>query len=313
MNEQQWADCFSRSADALLHDSGRADIELAPPEYRQALDLACDLALVDFSAESQVQQALRRRLLNRVGTREKWNLRKEIPMNTLFWKRHPALTMLAVALVVVFVVMLAWPGTLTAAAQAVEEFVQSLTLGPNTSVRQVSPEQAAAHPQGPAPAQPEVVRRGDLWVVRTAIGNFGGNVLPGRDASVRRFDTLDETQAASRFELRHLAALPAGYVFREAMVTPLDWVFLFYGGPNGDIILTQIPVGEQPGGDPGQVTSTGVGMLTDRPIESVTFDGQPAGWVEGHGLMWEADGISYTLGGATRTFDEAIRIAESLE
>jgi hypothetical protein len=313
MNERQWAGCFSHSVDGLLSDSGRADIEPAPPEYRQALDLARDLASVDFSAESQVQQALRRRLLNRVGTREGWKLHKEIPMRAFWAKRHPALTVLGVALVALLAITLAWPGTLTAAAQAVEVFVQSLALGPNTSVHQVSPEKAAVHPQGSAPAQPEVVQRGDLWVIRTAIGNFGGNVLPGRDASVRRFDTFDEAQAASQFKLRHLATLPTGYGLREAMVAPLDWVFLFYGGPNGDIILAQIPVGERPGGDPGQVTAAGVGMLTDKAIESVTFDGQPAGWIEGYGLLWEAGGISYSLGGAKLTLDEVIHLAGSLE
>lgn len=61
------------------------------------------------------------------------------------------------------------------------------------------------------------------------------------------------------------------------------------------------------------MTTVAVGMSTDRPIEEVMLDGQAAGWVDGHSLIWEADGITYTLGRLGLTLDEAIRLAESLE
>ena len=56
-----------------------------------------------------------------------------------------------------------------------------------------------------------------------------------------------------------------------------------------------------------------IGTLTDKPIEEVVLNGQSAGWIEGLGLMWEADGVSFTLGGLNLSLDEATRIAESLE
>ena len=80
MNERDWADRFSSDVDGLLNQAGRTDSEPTPTEYRQALDLARTLATADFSAESQVRQELRRRLLNRIGAREGWQLRKEYAM-----------------------------------------------------------------------------------------------------------------------------------------------------------------------------------------------------------------------------------------
>ncbi len=316
MNERDWADRFSRDVDSLLNEAGRTDPEPTPTEYRQALDLARTLAATDFSAESRVRQALRRRLLNRIDAREWWQLRKEYTMRTFFWKRHPAVTLAAVVLAAILVVTLAWPGTLTAVAEGIENFVQSLSLGPHTTVHQVSPDQAAARPQKPAPATPEVKQRSDGWTIRTAIGNFGGNVLPDHDATVHRFSTFDMAQAATPFSLRQPGYLPAGYVFREAMVAPGGSTFLFYNGPEGDIILVQWPVYDRVdklSDDQVVTTVFMIGTLTDKPIEEVMLNGQPAGWVEGSGLMWEADGVSFTLGGASLSLDEALRIAESLE
>jgi len=153
-------------------------------------------------------------------------------------------------------------------------------------------------------------------MIRTAIGNFGGNVLPDHDTTVHRFSTFDEAQAATSFNLRRPAHLPPDYALREAMVAPGGSTFLFYDGPEGDIVLVQWPVYdrvEEESDDHIVSTVFMIGTLTDKPIEEVTVNGQPAGWVEGHSLMWEADGISYTLGGASLSLDEALRIAESLE
>ncbi len=314
MNEQDWAERFSRDVDGLLSEAGRTDLEPTSTEYRQALDLARTLAATDLSGESRVRATLRHELLNQINAREGWQLRKEIPMHALFWQRHLALSLATVVLVVLVVVILAWPGALTVAAQGIKDFVQTLVVGQNTSIHRVNSDQAApTTTRMPPPATPVVEQRDDLWIVRTAIGNFAGNVLPGRNATVRRIRTLDEARAVASFNLLQPRYLPAGYTFREAMVTPLDWVLLFYDGPNGDIVLAQMPVGERPGGDAEHTTFAKTGTLTDKPIESVTLNGQPAGWVEGNQLMWEANGISFIVGGSMLSLDEATRVAESLK
>lgn len=319
MNEQDWADRFSRDVDGLLNEAGRTDSEPLPAEYHQALDLARTLATTDFSAESRVRHTLRRRLLSGTDAREGWRQQKEYVMRTFFRQRRAAVAVIlaSVVLAALLVITLAWPGGLTAAAQAIGDFVQSLVaVGPHTTVRQVDPEWATAHPQRPLPATPVVEQRGRLWIIRTAIGNFGGDVLPGNDAAVQRFDTFNEAQAAVPFDLCKPGYLPAGYMLRETMVTPSEWAFFFYDGPYGDIILVQALVytrvrklseTEMVG------TLSSIGILTDGPIEEVTLNGRRAAWVEGHSLVWEAEGLSYHLGGPNLTLDEAIRIAESLE
>jgi hypothetical protein len=313
MDEQDWADRFDRDVEDLLNKARRADTEPMPTGYGQALDMARTLTATDWSEESRVQAALRRRLLNQIDAREE---RKDTAMKMYphYGLRHRLLIGIGSALALLLVMMFLYPGGPTVLAQGISEFVQSVVLGQYTTIHQVNPNQAVpASTRMPPPATPIVEQRNDLWVIRTAIGNFAGNVLPGQDATVRHFSTFDEAQAVVLFSLCQPSYLPAGYTLREAMVTPLDWVLLFYGGPSGDIILAQMPGGERPGGDAWHSTFVKTGTLTDNPIEQVTLNGQPAGWVDGHSLMWEDKGISYTLGGLNLSLDEATRIAESLK
>ncbi len=96
MNERDWADRFNCDVDGLLNDAGRTDSEPTPTEYRQALDLAHTLATTDFSAESQVQQSLRSRLLNRIGTQGEKRRTSQYPAQLSFWRRRSAVTLAAV-------------------------------------------------------------------------------------------------------------------------------------------------------------------------------------------------------------------------
>ena len=96
MSEQDWADRFSRDVDNLLSEAGRTDSEPTPTEYHQALDLARTLAATDFSTESRVRQALRRRLLNRVGAREERQRRNAYPVLPFFRGRQSIAILTAV-------------------------------------------------------------------------------------------------------------------------------------------------------------------------------------------------------------------------
>ena len=334
MSERDWADRFSRDVDSLLDEAGRTDSEPLPVEYHQALDLARTLATTDFSAESRVRLDLRRRLLNQIGAPDEWQLRKEIAMRALFWRRHPAVTLVAIVLIALLVVTLAWPA---AAQGGIDDLLQRLIPRrhpPGTLTLTVCPDPQTETYRGPVkmtfqlvnpiwaipaaqtslPKTPITERRGDYWVIWTAIGGFA-DVLPDRYAAVRHFSTYDVAQAAVFFGLRQPGYLPAGYVFREAMLAPIHWTFLFYDGPDGDIILAQKPAfqGERPNGETGHFTPTSVEVRTNKPIETVTLNGRPAGWIDGYGLIWETESISYILGGTNLSLDEATRIAESLE
>jgi hypothetical protein len=300
MNEQDWADRFSHDVDSLLSKAGRSDDVPMPAAYRQALDLARVLATTDFSDESRHRAALRRPLLNRVGRREDKPRHRE--------RTRPALVVSMLTLAVLFLIAAAWPGGLA-------RFVQSLRLGPHTSAYQVAPGSATDHAQVSGPMVLEVVQRDEGWSIRTAIGNFGGSAPPGESATVLRLDSVDQAQAAVSYDLQQPGYLPAGYQLREALVAPGESGFLVYDGPQGEIILVQTPVYvrvEEHADGVAVSTSVMVGVLTDKPMEEVVRDSWRAGWFEGNSLVWEAEGISYTLGGVNLSLEEAIQIAESL-
>lgn len=302
MDEQDWADRFSRDVDTLLNEAGRMDSEPTPTEYRQALDLAHTLATTDFSTESQVRRPLRRRLLNWTDAREGW-------------QRHSAVTLAAVVLAALLVVALAWPGVLTAAAQAIQDLGRILSVGEHTTVYQIDPDSAASRPQWTPSARPRVELR---WTIRTPIGNFSNNAGFGQDSTVHYFNTFDEAQAITPFSLRQPGYLPVGYTFLDVMVPPppSKRAFLFYGGPDGEIVLVQIPVYTRVEViDETTMTGESVsfGLMTGEPLEEVALNGRQAAWIEGRALVWEVEGISYLLGGDNLSLDEAVRIAESLE
>lgn len=264
--------------DSLWSEAGRTDSEPLPTEYRQALDLARILATTDFSAESRVRHALRRRLLNQIGAREGWQRRKEyaIRMRNFFWKRHPALILITAVLAVFLVVTLAWPGVLRAVAQVI--YVRILSVGEHTTVIQVDPGSAALRPRWTPSAQPRVEQR---WTIRTPIGKFSNIVGFGQDPTVHYFTTFDEAQAITPFCLHQPAYLPASYAFLDVMVAPSpnNRAFLFYSGPDGEIVLIQASVYGQLNERPGSSAVYKAIMFwlgTDKPIEEVTLNGQRA-------------------------------------
>lgn len=319
MHEKDLAERFSHDVDNLLQERERDDARPMSVEYRQNLDLARTLVTADFSDESVERESLRRRLLQQIDTRETWSGQKRCIMQPVFWKRHPVFTLLTVMFTLLLLASLVWPGAMEATAQEITEFVRSMQIGDFTSVHQVDPEWTATHPQREPPEMPQIVQSGDNWSVRTAIGNFGGNVAPGQDATVHRFDSIVEAKTATLFDLRLPTHLPDGYAFREAIVAPVGWVFLFYDGPDSDIILVEMLVHrlveEQADGHTVTVDTEVVSAvtITDATIEEVELNGRPAAWIEGGGLIWEADGISYTLGGVNLSLEETLHIAESLE
>ena len=187
----------------------------------------------------------------------------------------------------------------------VGDAIQRVALGAYSSAVQVVP-QIRGESQ-PLPA--------DMWIVRTEIGNFGGNAPPGVDPAVRSVADFEEAQASTNFHLRAPTDLPEGYILREVKLAPIGgthWAFLFYSGPDHDIIVVQMLVGPQPSDEPNVAVSVAVGLVTDGTLEEVDFDGRPAVWADDHSLMWEADGISYMVGGLDLDPEQTLQIARSL-
>ena len=225
-------------------------------------------------------------------------------MHTFFRQRHPAVILTAVVLVAFLVVTLAWSGALTAAAQGIYNVVQRIIVGPYTEAVQIEKLQSD-------PGEPRPLPSG-MWLVKTEIGNFGGDVPPGVEYTVRSVTDFEEAQELTPFYLRAPGYLLEGYTLREIKLVP-GHAFLFYGDAGHDIILFQTQVGPQPSDDPNVGIAVKTGWVTDGSLEEVDLDGRKAAWVDGHSLTWEADGISYTVGGLDLSLEEAVRIAESLE
>ncbi len=184
----------------------------------------------------------------------------------------------------------------------VGEVIRRITLGAYSSAEQVEFQEEGT----PRPLSP------DTWIIRTEIGNFGGNVPPGVDSAVCPMADFEEAQAATNFHLREPADLPEGYALREVKLAPIGMTFLLYGGPGHDIAIVQGSVGPQPSDEPNVAIFVKSIFGTDGTLEEVDFDGRPAAWADGHSLMWEADGISYMVGGLDLDLEQAMQIARSL-
>jgi len=311
MGNQSWVERFSADVDRLFKAGTPADsAERTPAEYSELLALAQTLSSTDFSDQSQIQPALRRRLLTSMDTREGWHLREGISMFNLFRKRRLALVLPTVAVILasLMIVSLAWPGGLTAAAQGIIELVQRLSVGEHTSIEPLDSEQ---FPEGC-----KVVRLDDRLVKSAANGDR---------AQCRQVGNVAEAQADVPFTLRQPGYLPKGYTFGGANVLgsgDLVTVDLYYNGPGGvkpcgvgegnavrgdRVMLSQSPVGEQPD------QAVSIGLPGVWAIETAQVNGHFATWAQGT-LLWEADGISYLLTGCTDLgLVEAVRVAESLE
>ncbi len=183
-----------------------------------------------------------------------------------------------------------------------------VALGPNTVVQTREPtDTKQSHPLPTG-----------MWHIRTDIGGFGGNVPPGVDPNVRSYATLELAQPHAGFHLATPNFLPDGYTLREVLVPPVGptTTVLIFGGQGHDIVLAETPVGHQQGQQSSSgthVSSTSVSVGTSGTLEQTDLDGRPAAWMDGRGLIWEADGVSYHLGGLELTLEEAKAIAISLK
>ena len=308
MEEQCWADCFSYQVDEILREVGSSAAAPVPPGYEQELGLARLLASTDFSGESRVRRQLLPHLLESRGTK-RWEVLQTCGRKRGLWL---ALTAAAVVLPALSLLIAALAHRDMSASAAAN--LRSLTFSGEGTSRSYGLLAPLASPS-PVSAQPMVEHEDDFWVVRTAIGNFTYRAPANEEGSATRFTSFEGAQANVAFSLHQPGYLPDGYSLREAMVTPVQWAFLFYDGPNGDIVLVQAPVRVGTQAPDGSIVAVPVGRmtLTDREVRLVRVGGSVASWVEGLGLIWQTENTGYHLGGANMNLDEATHIAETLE
>lgn len=320
MSERNQADRFSHELDDILSGGTTGPTDAKKCDER---DIARMLADADFSGESRIRQALRNRLLHGIDARELNRIQRRHQKETIMkaiqnyvWRPFPAVTAIAI-LFAVIALPLIWPGTLPAAATDLDRYVRSLVVGEHTTV-----EYFDWQAQGTQPPSTTNVR---MWLVRTPIAAFGGNVPEGADPTVRYYPSFDLAQeSVSSTKFKQPEYLPSGYLLDEALVTPSEALMLRYTSfTAADIVLVQSPVGTKcisvtrsPQGITSKSVVKGVSTSTDGPIRAITLNGKPAAWIEEsmgqNSLTWEADSMSYILGGIRLSLDEAVKIAQSL-
>lgn len=251
MNERAWADCFSRDVDSLLSEAGRTDSEPLPTEYRQALDLARILATTDFSAESRVRQALRRRLLNRVGEREERQRRNAYPVRPFFRGRRSTVILTAVLAVFLLsaLILPVYPPTRTLAQETWQTVLRTVQLS------------------------------------RT-LPRLIGEALAGLTTAI---ESPTEAAPLVDFAVSVPSYLPQDYEFKYGLVShlPVQSVSFDYGIPYGRIVILPngravsariyqgLRIFQMKGKFPGPWP---IGEAT---IQEVTVSGQPGLWLTG--------------------------------
>ena len=318
MNENELAERFDRDVDQILNSKLKLHDEPTPTEYGQVIDLAQRMTDTDFSVTSKIKKTLLNQLLS--------SNRKETTMLNAS-SRMIGLRLTLFVLVSLLLLLMVSPMTLQVAAKNLADFIRTIRVGDYTWIQQnEKPENVSPQPDL-LPSDPIVEYKDGMWKLRTSIGNFGGDPLPNHSRTVQSFNSITDAQAIAPFSIRQPYFLPAGYDLQEVMVTPSDWVFLFYSSSSGNLVIAQLPVGEIAINEPGeaidsvpvgpvtvgQKNTVGVGLLTDTDVETVSVNNQPAAWVEGSGLIWEANGMSFMAGGDGLTREEVIQIAESLK
>jgi hypothetical protein len=236
------------------------------------------LADADFSADSAVRSSLRKRLLERA----------EQKRGRAWTRLVPALA--GAAALAAIGIFAASSGTAT----TLRDFIHRFFVGSHTEIVEVRPE-VAVPTQQPAPA---IVR---AWQLKTPIGNFGGEAQKGMPWEIRRFNSL----ASAKKELPALRSpgwLPESYRLRKVMITPENGALSIFSGEQDDIFLYQVRTGNK-----------AVSRTATSAVAIVDHAGKHAAWIpDGYGLVWEQDGVSYTLGGTTLNEETAFKIADSL-
>ena len=149
---------------------------------------------------------------------------------------------------------------------------------------------------------------GGLWVIRSAISVREGLPAGALDLTPRLYDSFDEAQAVLDLRLLRPTYLPAGLALREVRATAFGGAVARYGGTSGRMVFSQTPVGE---GETG-LGADSIATITNQPVREVQVRGVAGAWIEGLGLVWESDQVTYTLDTGGLTLAEVLRVAESL-
>lgn len=300
--QQNFARRFSSHVDAILERADRAEDELSP-EYFAAIDLAQELASLDFSQLGQKSE-LRRRLLTRPP---KTNAAPIARRSVLSWRVG-----LAIALFALFLLGIFSPAG-SSTVEAVNRFIKRLVYQ-NTIVLQIEPE-GQPPPDVTREFMDEKLESGQAWEFNYEGTHFGGCC---GDAARNESVTLAKALEQVNYTIVLPSHLDQNFSLQEVRLLgyePYD-VFVAYSGPAGRFGLYQTKVGVQSiqniGENQAFVQSKVSGVVTEGTLEEVQIGSITGALVDGQQLVWEKDGLSLMLLSPDLDRETMVQIAESL-
>jgi|GEM_PF-2156375 len=330
MNEETLVQKFNNDLDSILEGRtpGKDEVSL---EYSELINVASVLKQVNFDSTGQSKSRIRQQVLSRNQRYNQSN--KEVFMNSIFRMRRPALALGSAVTVAVIALSLAFPGTMTAmASSAAHNIGKILKIGNHSSVIQLDDEDTVFPALN---GEVEITMKspnsetmvGEVTISEHGSGSVAGIAVISPDGETRvaakattdeysgetkpplseiiKYDSLSEAQKATSFNVLVPDYLPAGYSFKEAQGygSASDCIDLNYKGDGQDIILMQKLMNEQ----------TYVTYATNGSVEQVDINGAVGVWIESYSLVWERDGVNYSLYCKDLNKDEAIKIARSIK
>jgi len=249
-------------------------------------EMASLLVAADFSSDDGIKERVRRNYLRQCETQISRETIKEGFISSMINKQRPILAagVLVIALLVGFTFYS--PGSLMAAVNnATYTIVKVLKIGDYAQIVQMgdpSPQPAAID------KDTRIVKKGESISVSTV-----------------KYDSLDKVKKAAACPVLVPQYLPTGYSFSYAESYPGsdEYLNLYFKGSGKDIILMLRAMNEQ----------TKYEFATDGAVEAVNIKGNKAAWVEPHTLIWDQDGINYSLFCSGQSKDEALKIAHSVK
>jgi hypothetical protein len=313
VREKKAAQMFEQDLSARL--TGERPDQLHP-QVRDRLDVAVRLAALDLAAESRNRDWTRARMIEASARPSVLSA----PVQGRWWRQHPAIAASMSVAVLLLVLAALSPGTVVALTAPLTKLFRA---GVHTAV--VVPSERT-----PTEMQAEVAAAGQANAGKATwswdggrYGAFGGLVPDGHATTLKRVSSLRELKQETQLPLRVPTSVYRGapVAFDHALVSPDGQVLMFFGSGPNELLISVSPTGWYFMRYNPTTTADGrtVFRAPQRQIEELLLDGQNVVWdprtTKGDCaslLLWETDGVGFSLQGPSLTREEAEDIFLSL-
>ncbi|HBK54005.1 MAG TPA: hypothetical protein DDZ44_08725 [Syntrophomonas wolfei] len=290
MTEYKQAELFNQSVNEIME--GKTPSQPGDIVEQQLFQLIARLKDTDFSRDNLAQARMRNRLLSRCREKDSKDYKKEGIMKKLFEQHRTVTVFGSLALIFMLTLTLVFPGTVTAVADNVgDNIIKMLKLGKYSTVIQMD---------DPAPAEKKELTEEQKEQLRK---EEAASAKEDENYKVK-YASIEEAQKIASFKVQAPDYLPNGYELKEVVgyKGSGDYINLYFKGKGRDIIIRERVMNEHT-----QFTYGTSGQVDEVDINGVT------GALEESNVMWEKDGVSYSLICKGFEPEEALKIARSIK